>query len=119
MLQPESITTTEAGKESYGYTVSDTREYPNLDRNDTAYIPKAVEKNGVSLTLAGIDWQAMGNGTFTATASYSGRATGSKVTGYTSKAIYSGEVSKETLDSCTYKVIYEGAPFLRPIFSMD
>ena len=90
MLQPESITTTEAGKESYGYTVSDTREYPNLDRNDTAYIPKAVEKNGVSLTLAGIDWQAMGNGTFTATASYSGRATGSKVTGYTSKAIYSG-----------------------------
>lgn len=60
MLQPESITTTEAGKESYGYTVSDTREYPNLDRNDTAYIPKAVEKNGVSLTLAGIDWQAMG-----------------------------------------------------------
>ena len=68
MLQPESITTTEAGKESYGYTVSDTREYPNLDRNDTAYIPKAVEKNGVSLTLAGIDWQAMGNGTFTATA---------------------------------------------------
>lgn len=114
MLQPESITTTEAGKESYGYTVSDTREYPNLDRNDTAYIPKAVEKNGVSLTLAGIDWQAMGNGTFTATASYSGRATGSKVTGYTSKAIYSGEVSKETLDSCTYKVIYEGAPIPAP-----
>ena len=87
MLQPESITTTEAGKESYGYTVSDTREYSNLDRNDTAYILKTVEKNGVSLTLAGIDWQAMGNGTFTAIASYSGRATGSKVTGYTSKAI--------------------------------
>ena len=56
----------------------------------------------------------MGNGTFTATASYSGRATGSKVTGYTSKAIYSGEVSKETLDSCTYKVIYEGAPIPAP-----
>ena len=114
MIQPESITTAEAGKESYGYTVSDTREYSNLDRNDTAYIPKAVEKNGVSLTLAGIDWQAMGNGTFTAIASYSGRATGSKVTGYTSKAIYSGEVSKETLDSCTYKVIYEGAPIPAP-----
>ena len=109
MLQPESITTTAEEKESYGYTISDTREYPNLDRNDTAYIPKTVEKNGVSLTLAGIDWQAMGNGPFTATASYSGRATGSKVTGYTSKAVYLGEVSKETLDSCTYKVIYEGA----------
>ena len=114
MIQPESITTAEAGKESYGYTVSDTREYSNLDRNDTAYILKTVEKNGVSLTLAGIDWQAMGNGTFTAIASYSGRATGSKVTGYTSKAIYSGEVSKETLDSCTYKVIYEGAPIPAP-----
>lgn len=59
MIQPESITTAEAGKESYGYTVSDTREYSNLDRNDTAYILKTVEKNGVSLTLAGIDWQAM------------------------------------------------------------
>ena len=114
MLQPESITTAEAGKESYGYTVSDTREFSNLDRNDTAYIPKTVEKNGVSLTLAGIDWQAMGNGTFTATASYSGRATGSKVTGYTSKAVYLGEVSKETLDSCTYKVIYEGASIPAP-----
>lgn len=114
LLQTDSITTAEAGSESYGYTVSDTREYPNLDRNDTAYIPKTVEKNGLSLTLAGVDWQAMGNGTFTATASYSGRATGSRVTGYTSKAVYSGEVRRETLDSTTYKVIYEGFPIPVP-----
>lgn len=40
LLQSDSITTVEAGHESYSYTVSDTREYPNLDRNDMAYIPK-------------------------------------------------------------------------------
>lgn len=114
MLKTDSITTTETGKESYGYTVSDTREYPNLDRNDTAYVPKTVEKNGVSLELTGVDWQAMGNGSFTATATYAGRATGSKVTGYTSQAIYTGEMSKETLDSRTYKVVYEGKPMPVP-----
>ena len=51
MLQPESITTTEAGKESYGYTVSDTREYPNLDRNDcllyTSFSIKLFFSSGV------------------------------------------------------------------------
>lgn len=109
-LQPDTIATTEDGTENYSYTVSDMREYANLDRNDTAYIPKSVQKNGVTLSLSGVDWQAMGNGTFTANASYSGRATGSRVTGYTSQALYSGQVSRETLDSVTYKVIYEGTP---------
>ena len=108
MLQPDSITTVEASQENYSYTISDVREYTNLDRNDTAYIPKNAEKNGVSLSLTGIDWQTMGNGTYTATASYAGRAAGSRVTGYTSQAIYTGEISKETFGGETYEVIYEG-----------
>ena len=57
LLQSDSITTVEAGYENYSYTVSDTREYPNLDRNDMAYIPKNAEKNGVSLSLTGVDWR--------------------------------------------------------------
>ena len=109
LLQSDSITTVEAGHENYSYTVSDTREYPNLDRNDIAYIPKTAEKNGASLSLAGVDWRAMGNGSFMANATYTGLASGSKVTGYTSQALYLGEVRRVTLDGSVYEVIYEGS----------
>lgn len=108
LLQSDSITMVEAGHESYSYTISDTREYPNLDRNDMAYIPKTAEKNGVLLNLTGVDWQVVGNGTFTANAAYTGRDYGNKVTGYTSQALYSGEVRRVTLDGSIYEVIYEG-----------
>ena len=109
LLQSDSITTVEAGHENYSYTVSDTREYPNLDRNDIAYIPKTAEENGASLSLAGVDWRAMGNGSFMANATYTGLASGSKVTGYTSQALYLGEVRRVTLDGSVYEVIYEGS----------
>ena len=109
LLQSDSITTVEAGHENYSYTLSDTREYPNLDRNDIAYIPKTAEKNGASLSLAGVDWRAMGNGSFMANATYTGLASGSKVTGYTSQALYLGEVRRVTLDGSVYEVIYEGS----------
>ena len=108
LLQPDSITTVEAGYENYSYTVSDTREYSNLDRNDMAYIPKNAEKNGVSLSLAGVDWRVMGNGSFMANATYTGLASGSNVTGYTSQALYLGEVRRVTLDGSIYEVIYDG-----------
>ena len=122
LLQSDSITTVEAGYENYSYTVSDTREYSNLDRNDMAYIPKNAEKNGVSLSLTGVDWQVMGNGSFMANATYTGMASGSKVTGYTSQALYLGEVRRVTLDGSIYEVIYEGralpVPYMKYITAL-
>lgn len=107
-LDTSSIFTEPAGKQSYSYTVTDIREFKSLARNDTYYIPKTAEKNGVSLSLSDVKWTAMGDGKYNATASYLGSATGTKVTGYTSTAVYIGEVTKTEVLGATYKVIYEG-----------
>ncbi len=113
-LQADSIYTEAARKNSYAYTVTDTREYTSLERNDPYGIPKKTVKNGVTLDLADIDWTPMGEGTYRAVASYAGTAYGSNVTEYTSTATYLGEVTKETLGSVTYAVVYEGSPIPLP-----
>lgn len=108
-LQADAIVTAAAGQNSYSYAVTDVREYPGLERNDSYTVPKAVEKNGTPLQLVDIGWRQTGEGSYTATANYSGSATGMAVTGYTSTATYIGEVSKEVLESITYAVAYEGS----------
>ena len=113
-LQSDSIYTEAAQKNSYAYTVTDTREYTGLERNDPYSIPKKTVKNGVTLELADIDWTPMGEGSYRAAASYTGTAYGSNVTEYTSTATYLGEVTKETLGSVTYAVVYEGSPIPLP-----
>lgn len=113
-LQSDSIYTEAAQKNSYAYTVTDTKEYIGLERNDPYGIPKKTVKNGVTLELADIDWTPMGEGSYRAVASYTGTAYGSNVTEYTSTATYLGEVTKETLGSVTYAVVYEGSPIPLP-----
>lgn len=113
-LQSDSIYTEAAQKNSYAYTVTNTKEYTGLERNDPYGIPKTTVKNGVTLELADIDWTPMGEGSYRAVASYAGTAYGSNVTEYTSTATYLGEVTKETLGSVTYAVVYEGSPIPLP-----
>lgn len=109
-LQADAIVTEAMGQNSYNYAVTDVREYTGLERNDPYSIPKTVEKNGIQLQLEdNIRWTQMGEGSYKATASYSGYSTGSAVTGYRSTATYIGEVVKETLGSVTYAVVYEGS----------
>lgn len=107
-LERASIVTKATDKKSYSYTISDTKEITGLTRNDTYYVPKTSLKNGVTLKLAGVDWVAMGDGTFKANASYTGTGYGSKVTNYTSTATYVGEAEKKTLESIRWKVIFNG-----------
>ena len=113
-LDSASVCTAPADKKSYSYTVSDSRDFTNLPRNDTYSIPKTATKNGVSLKLADVAWTATGDGLYSATALYTGTGYGSKVTGYTTTASYTGTVARSTLKSVTWKVIYEGTPLLAP-----
>lgn len=113
-LERDSICTEAAGTRRYSYGISDIRSFQGLERNDTYYIPKTVSKNGNTLHLADVQWQPMGDGLYNATATYSGSANGTKITGYLSTGTYLGEIEKKELDSVTYKVIYEGTPIPAP-----
>ncbi|OUP04256.1 hypothetical protein B5F35_17735, partial [Anaeromassilibacillus sp. An200] len=57
VLNPSSIQTEAEGYASSSFTVSDTRTYTDLPYNDKSLIPQTVEKNGMTLTLAGVSWQ--------------------------------------------------------------
>ena len=102
------------GKQSY--TLSESRNYPNLSDADTSLVPKTIEKNGVNLSLTGISWQSSQSNTidgqsfavrYTANATYSGTGTKSYVKGYTATAEYRGEVKKVVKDTVKYTVIFE------------
>lgn len=113
-LDINSIYTEVAEKNSYTYPITDTREYTGMERNDTYGIAKTITKNGASLSLVDVDWTHMGEGSYKATAYYSGSAIGVNVSGYRSTATYIGEVTKEQTDSVTYAVIYEGDKITLP-----
>jgi hypothetical protein len=118
-LDADQISFAETGRTSYGYTLRETQQYTGLDRNDAAYIAKTMQKNGVTLQLESVDWQIMGTtpvdgslvpNLYNAVATYSGRATGSKASGYTATLVYSGEVSREIPGWNRVSVIYRGEP---------
>lgn len=120
-LDAASITFSENGTESYSYRVTDTREYPGLSANDMAYVPKTVTKNGVTLQLEGVEWQVTRTDPtdgglvptlYTAIASYSGSARGSKVSGYMATVSYTGEVEKVTPGKVQYTLVYRGVEIL-------
>ena len=113
-LDTTSVFTEAAQKESYAYTVQDTREYTGLERNDTYNIPKTVTKNGATLSLVNVEWTALGQGGYRALAYYEGQATGVNVSAYRSTATYIGEVTKDVLESITYAVVYEGSKIPLP-----
>ena len=117
-LDPSSISAKAADTTSYSYTLKDTREYTGLDRNDPYYIPKSAEKNGVTLTLADVQWTPMASAgdnsevpsLYKATAIYTGTAWGSKADGYLVTASYTGEATKTEEGQKMVSVVYEEVP---------
>ena len=117
-LDTTGITAEESGRQSYSYGINDTRTYTGLASNDPYLVPKEVNKNGVTLSLQDIQWTPTGvkpdgsglPASYTATASYSGKGWGSKVTGYTATLPYSGEVTKEIPGKVQYTLVYEEIP---------
>lgn len=116
-LRLDTVRVEEAGRASGSSQVSATRSYPNLQGQDTQYIPKTLEDNGKTLTLQSIDWVTDNTATmdgyalgdrFTAVATYTGTAYYSYVTGYTVTADYSGTVSRIALDKVRYVAVFEG-----------
>ena len=117
-LDPSSISAKAADTTSYSYTLKDTREYTGLDRNDPYYIPKSAEKNGVTLTLADVQWTPMASAgdnseapsLYKATAVYTGTAWGSKADGYLVTASYTGEATKTEEGQKMVSIVYEETP---------
>ena len=116
-LDHTSIVTIVAGyKTQYG-TVTDTRTIGPLDRNDMSYVPATTVKNGVTLSLANVQWQVVGTdlvgetlapSAYQAVATYSAPISYQVPTGYITTADYKGEVTSEGVGSVTYTVVYTG-----------
>lgn len=118
MLDSSGITAEESGRQSYSYTINDSREYTGLASNDPYLVPKEVNKDGVTLALNDIQWTPTGvkpDGSgqpagYTATVTYSGKGWDSKVTGYTATLPYSGAVTKDIPGQVQYTLVYEEIP---------
>ena len=108
-LDTASIKVEAAGYGTSSKTVTATRSYPNLSDADTSFVPKTIEDNGRTLTLADVQWQEAG-GYYHATATYTGTATSRYATGYIVTANYTGEVSKTASDTVLYTAIFSGTP---------
>ena len=94
---------TPAGYSSRKFTVTEERSYPNLASADTSLVPKTIDKDGTTLTLANIEWVTAADETisgtdvevrYTANAIYTGTETKTYVNGYTASADYKGTVTK-------------------------
>lgn len=119
-LDKDIIHTEAEGYTNYRYPVTEVREMFGMDRNDTYYIPKSANVNGMELTLSNVNWTTMGCGgaangrlvpnQFTAKAEYTGYATGKSATGYTVTATYTGQVSRQVEGNAVYSIVYGRTP---------
>ena len=118
-LDHTTIQVEAAGYGTSSRTVTAERTYPNLSDADVSLVPKSVNENGRTLTLADVSWQeAAVDPTdgydipirYTAVASYTGTATSKYATGYTVTADYAGTVSRIALNRVRYVAIFEGTP---------
>ena len=116
-LDHTAIRTEAAGYTSQAKNVSVTKTIGPLDRNDMSYVPATTVKDGVTLSLSGVDWQVIGTdlvgdtlapASYQAVATYSGKSYHKVATGYVTSANYVGEVSRSDVESVTYKVTYLG-----------
>jgi hypothetical protein len=116
LLDEASITTDVEDTEGYSYTATETREYTGLARNDPALIPKTVEKNGMTYSLADVQWSGGSENapaaSYTATAVYKGSASGSRPSGYLAAATYTGEVVKTVPGDILYTLVYAAKPIV-------
>ena len=109
-LDHTTVKVTVDGYATKTQALSASRNYPNLSEADVSLIPKSIEENGKTLTLADAQWdsteQIDGVGgiitRYTATASYTGTSSSRYATGYTVTADYTGEVAKPDCDVVTY-----------------
>jgi len=122
-LDISSITVETEGTKSSSYTISATREYPHLSSNDTSLIPKTIIDNGRTLTLSNIDWRVQNYTTidyeqipdsYTAVVTYTGTASKTTVTGYTTTAEYRGKLSKTIKGKTVYTAYFVGIPIISP-----
>ena len=120
-LDHESLKTEAAGYKSSSYTVTATKNYTGLDRNDSSYIDKTVTKNGRTLSLSNITWTVESTAlvgdelvpaTYAAVATYSGTASSTVATGYITTAEYTGKISASGVASIQYTVTYIGTPIV-------
>ena len=114
-LDHTTIQVEAAGYGTSSRTVTAERTYPNLSDADVSLVPKSVNENGRTLTLADVSWQeAAVDPTdgydipirYTAVASYTGTATSKYATGYTVTADYAGEVTKTTSGTVLYTAVF-------------
>ena len=107
---------TPAGYSSRKFTVTEERSYPNLASADTSLVPKTIDEDGTTLTLANIEWVAAADETisgtdvairYTANAIYTGTETKTYVNGYTASADYKGTVTKVINDTVTYTAVFK------------
>ena len=116
-LDHSTIKTEAAGYKSSSYTVTATKNYTGLDRNDSSYIDKTVVKNGKTLSLSNVTWSVESTAlvgdelvpaTYSAVATYSGTASSSVATGYITTAEYKGTIVSSGVSSILYTVTYLG-----------
>ena len=113
-LDHTTVKVTVDGYATKTQALSASRSYPNLSEADVSLIPKSIEDDGKTLTLADIQWasteQTDGAGGivthYTATANYTGSNSYQYATGYTVTADYTGEVAKPNCDVVTYTAIF-------------
>lgn len=114
-LDHTTIQVEAAGYGTSSRTVTAERTYPNLSDADVSLVPKSVNENGRTLTLADVSWQeAAVDPTdgydipirYTAVASYTGTATSKYATGYTVTADYKGDVTRASCDTVVYTAVF-------------
>lgn len=120
---------TPAGYSSRKFTVTEERSYPNLASADTSLVPKTIDKDGATLTLANIEWVTAADETisgtdvairYTANAIYTGTETKTYVNGYTASADYKGTVTKIINDTVTYTAVFkEVKETTEPMINID
>ena len=107
-LDHTTIQVEAAGYGTSSRTVTAERTYPNLSDADVSLVPKSVNENGRTLTLADVSWQeAAVDPTdgydipirYTAVASYTGK-------GYTVTADYKGDVTRASCDTVVYTAVF-------------
>lgn len=120
-LDHTSLRTEATGYSTRSYTVSDTKTIRQLDRNDMSYVPATTVKDGITLSLTGVDWQVTGTdlvgevlspSSWQAVATYSGQAYYSAADGYITTADYVGEIARNDVESVTYQLTYLGTEYV-------
>jgi hypothetical protein len=123
-LDVASIKVESTGTKTTSYTKTVTREFPRLSSADTSLLPKTVEENGKTYTLADVDWKAGNYETvdynqvpeyYTAFANYTATGTSTKVTGYITTAEYNGTIAKLSQGKTVYTAYFEGEEIRTPL----